>query len=57
MELAFLMIGSEDATSVQSLSISHFLIVNTWGDFFIRCTVGKCAMVRFAYWLVNKFHH
>lgn len=57
MELAFLMIGSEDATSVQSLSVSHFLIVNTWGDFSIRCTVGKCAMVRFAYWLVNKFHH
>lgn len=57
MELAFLMIRSETATSVQSLLIANFLIVNTKGDFSIRCTVGKCAGVRFICWLVNKFHH
>ena len=55
--MAFLVTGIETANSIQSLSTSIFLIVNTWGDFSVRCTVEKCAVVKFTYWLVKKFHH
>lgn len=45
VELAFLMIGSENASSVQSLSISNFLIVNAWGIFLLHSRATCCGEV------------